>query len=239
MSMKINGIIGQIKSDMSSVCVNQQDNVVYTSIYNMLKSGESDNNENFLLDAKDFEDETLLDFAKSKGLIGRTWNNALNYVKYVIHTNKEHAIEVRQNVFNDRTGEYYDSTLQNGREISRTYYKIDDSGNKVIDEIINLEYDESGNVNIKIYLDTNGNVTDMTFVSPKDETKVLKRTQFDENGNVQKYAMFNDNNEVIEFAVINREIDTSGITHISQETHTYIDNKWVINVSEDVEPKIL
>ena len=114
MSMEINGVNGQHKGT-PAVKISQQEKSVYASIYNMLQKGGADTNENFLLDAKDFKDKELLNFAKSKGLVGRTWDAALSYVKGVINTTKESVIEIKKDAYNEKSGEYYDSAVQNDR----------------------------------------------------------------------------------------------------------------------------
>ena len=225
-SFEVNGPNVVQSSTSSTVKLNQQDKQVYASIYNMLQSAESDKNNNWILDAKDFKDSELLSFAKSKGLVGKSWNAAIDYVKGIINGKKEQVIEINKDVLNERTGEHYDSAVQNGREISRTYYKIDEDGNKVIDEIINLEYDENDRIQRKIYMDANGNVKDSVIVSPEDETKVLTRTEYDEMGQWTKIGTYDEKGELVKVVGIKREVDEYGQKRFTQETYTKAGDKW-------------
>lgn len=231
MSMEIKGVGGQQQSAPSAVKVDSQDKTVYASIYNMLISDKSDSNDNMILDAKDFKDTALLDFAKNKGLIGRTWDAAIDYVKGVINSKKEHPIEINKDAFNVNTGEHYDSAVQNGREISRTYYKTDENGEKVVDEVIHLEYDDNGKIHRKIYMDANGNVKDVTIVSPDDETKILKRIVYDDNGQWEKQGFYEDGVLVKAVSII-RDVDMYGQKRYTQETYTKNGDEWLIHTEK-------
>lgn len=239
MSMEINGAANQQRSGVSTIKVNQHDKEVYASIYNMLKNGDADKNENFLLDAKDFKDEALLDFAKSKGLVGRTWDAALKYVKGVINTKNESVIEIKKDAYNEKSGEYYDSAIQNGREVSRTYYKTDADGNKVIDEIINLEYDSNGKIFRKIYLDADGNVKDVSHVSPDDETKVISRIQYNKDGLWEKQGFYDANGTLYKVSAITREKDMLGQTRETLETYVKNGDNWEAVSSDGIDAKLL
>lgn len=231
MSMEINGVNGK-QNGAPAVKISQQDKEVYASIYNMLQNVEADKNDNWILDAKDFKDNAMLSFAKSKGLIGKNWNAAIEYVKGIITTKKESVIETKKDTFNEKTGEYYDSAIQDGREISRTYYKTDENGNKVVDEVIHLEYDENGKIHRKIYMDAEGNIKDSAIVSPEDETKILSQTQYDKNGQWEKIATYDDNGVMIKIVGIKREVDMYGQKRFTQETYIKDGDKWLVQTEK-------
>jgi len=225
MSMEVNGPISAVGSHSLTVKLSQQDKTSYTSVYDMLQKAGADKNDNWILDAKDFNDDSMLAFAISKGLIGRTWNAAIDYVKGVITSKKEQVIETKKDVLNERTGEYYDSNIQNGREISRTYYKNDENGNKVVDEVIYLEYDDYGAVHKKIYTDPVGHVTTSVIVSPDDETIILTRTDYDSDGQWEKIGTY-EGGELVKVVGIKREVDMYGQKRFMQETYTKNGDKW-------------
>lgn len=227
MSMEVNGSNGAQSANPSVVKLSQQDKMAYASIYDMLQNADTDSNSNWVLDAKDFKDKTLYSFAAAKGLIGKNWNAAIEYVKGIISNKKEPVTEMKKDVYNEKTGEYYDSTVQNGREISRTYYKTDENGNRVVDEVIYLEYDKNGKIHEKKYMDSDGNLKDSAIVSPDDESKVLSRTQYNEEGQWEKYAKYDDQGNVFEVAEIKRDVDEYNQKTFTKTKYTKNGDNWV------------
>ena len=232
MSMEVNGSNGIPQQGSSTVKITQQDKAGYASIYNMLQDAESDKNDNWILDAKDFKDEALRSFAEAKGLIGKSWNAAIDYINGVIKNKKESVIQVNKDTYNEKTGELYDSSIQDGREVSRTYYKTDENGNKVVDEVIHLEYDESGNVHRKIYMDKDGNVKDTAIVSPDDETKVTSRTQYNDKGQWEKIVTYDENGDVTKYVTKKRDVDMYGQKRFTKETYTRDGDNWLVDTEK-------
>lgn len=136
-----------------------------------------DKNNNGLIDKNDFTDAKTAELANEKGLIGRTWDSMNGAFEKLLNSNKPEEGLTREPRFNVDTQEDYQADIKDGLEIRRTYYKKDGS----IDEILNRQFDENGNLTRNVSVDADGNLRYATDVK---DNKVVKYTEFKDDGTV-------------------------------------------------------
>lgn len=154
-----------------------------------------DKNNNGIVDKNDFDAETA-EKALEKGLIGKSWDSVKDSLGKILKSNKKEKGITQEKRFNEQTNETYLAEIKDGREIKRTYYKQDGS----IDETLNLQYDENGNISKKVSIDADGNLQYATEI--KDNLPVssiqynsdgTKSAEFEfDNGNVVGAVAYED-----------------------------------------------
>lgn len=154
-----------------------------------------DKNNNGIVDKNDFDAETV-EKALEKGLIGKSWDSVKDSLGKILKSNKKEKGITQEKRFNEQTNETYLAEIKDGREIKRTYYKQDGS----IDETLNLQYDENGNISKKVSIDADGNLQYATEI--KDNLPVssiqynsdgTKSAEFEyDNGNIVGAVAYED-----------------------------------------------
>ena len=136
-----------------------------------------DKNNNGIIDKNDFADAKTAELANEKGLIGRTWESLNGTFEKLLNSNKPEEGLTREPRYNVDTQENYQADIKDGLEIRRTYYKEDGS----VDEILNRQFDENGNLTRNVSVDGEGNLRYATDVK---DNKVVKYTEFKDDGTV-------------------------------------------------------
>lgn len=176
------------------------------------KSIFGDRNNNGIVDKNDFDEETA-ELANQKGLIGKSWDSINSSINKLLKSNKKEKGITQEKRYNEQTKENYLAEIKDGREIKRTYYKKDGS----IDETLNLQYDESGNISKKVSVDANG---DLQYATEMKDGIPVKATKYNSDGT--KSAEFLYENGKVKEAVAYRD----GFT----QTDKYNENEKVVSM---------
>ena len=148
-----------------------------------------DKNNNGIVDKNDFADEKTAQIAQEKGLIGRKWESVKESIAKLINTNAKEKGLTSETRYNEATKENYKADIKNGQEIKRTYYKADGS----IDEIINLDYDENGNISSKVSVNADGN---LKHAYNYKDNEIDNFVGYDDKGNMNLYIEYENGKSV-------------------------------------------